>query len=63
MYLRSNRFIAMEIDQPAIDYQAMARSMDVPARRIEKATDTALAVEAAIASGQTNLFEIVIRVA
>jgi benzoylformate decarboxylase len=56
----SNRFIAMEIDQPAIDYEAMARSMGVPARRIEKATDIAPAIEAAIASGQTHLVEILI---
>jgi benzoylformate decarboxylase len=59
----SNRLIAMEIDQPPIDYPAMARSMGVPARRIEKATNIAPAVEAAIASGQANLIEIVISVA
>jgi benzoylformate decarboxylase len=56
----SNRFIAMDIEKPTIDYLALARSMGVPTRRIEKATDIAPAVEAAIASGQTNLIEIVI---
>ena len=55
---RSNRFIAMDIDQPAIDYLALARSMGVPARRIERATDIAGAVEAGIASGHPNLIEI-----
>jgi benzoylformate decarboxylase len=57
---RSNRFIAMDIDNPAIDYLALARSMGVAARRIEKATEIAPAVEAGIASGQANLIEIVI---
>ncbi len=27
---RSNRFIAMEVVEPAIDYMAMAQSMGVP---------------------------------
>jgi benzoylformate decarboxylase len=57
---RSNRFIALDIAEPAIDYLALARSMGVSARRIEKATEIAPAVEAAIASGQANLIEIVI---
>ncbi len=57
---RTNRFIAMDIDQPAIDYQALARSMGVPARRIDKASDIAPAIEAGIASGKPNLIEIII---
>jgi benzoylformate decarboxylase len=57
---RSNRFIAMDIEKPVIDYLALARSMGVRASRIEKATDIASAVEAAIASGTPNLIEIVI---
>ncbi len=57
---RTNRFIAMDIDQPSIDYRAMAQSMGVPARRIEKAADIAPAIEAGIASGKPNLIEIVI---
>jgi Outer membrane efflux protein/Thiamine pyrophosphate enzyme, C-terminal TPP binding domain len=56
----SNRFIAVDIEKPTIDFLALARSMGVPGRRIEKATDIAPAIEAAIASGQTNLIEIVI---
>ncbi|MBW8708410.1 MAG: thiamine pyrophosphate-binding protein [Alphaproteobacteria bacterium] len=57
---RTNRFIAMDIDQPLIDYQAMACSMGIPARRIDKASDIAPAIEAGIASGKPNLLEIVI---
>jgi benzoylformate decarboxylase len=57
---RTNRFIAMDIDRPGIDYQALAHAMGVSARRIEKASDIAPAVEAGIASGKPNLLEIVI---
>jgi benzoylformate decarboxylase len=57
---RSNRFIAMEVTEPAIDYLAMAQSMGVPGQRITKAADIAPAIEAGIASGAPNLIEIVI---
>jgi benzoylformate decarboxylase len=59
---RSNRFIAMDITDPPIDFLAMALSMGIPSRRIERAGDIAPAVEAGIASGVTNLIEIVIGV-
>ena len=57
---RANRFIAMELDQPAIDYPGLARSLGVPARRIERAADIAPAIEAGIASRMPNLIEVVI---
>ncbi|HEX3984548.1 MAG TPA: thiamine pyrophosphate-binding protein [Acidisoma sp.] len=59
---RSNRFIAMDITEPAIDYLALAASMGVPARRVERAGDIAPAIEAGIASGTANLIEIMIGV-
>jgi benzoylformate decarboxylase len=43
---QTSRFIAMDIDQPAIDYVALAASMGLPARRVDRATDIASAVEA-----------------
>jgi benzoylformate decarboxylase len=55
---KTNRFIAMDIQQPAIDYPSLARAMGVPARRVERAADIASAIEAGIASGNTNLVEI-----
>jgi benzoylformate decarboxylase len=58
--VQRHRFIAMDIDQPAIDYMALARSMGVPARRIERAADIAPAIEAGIASGRANLIEVLI---
>ncbi len=54
----SNRFIAMDLADPAIDYLALAASMGVPARRVERACDIAAAVEAGIASGRPNLIEV-----
>jgi len=58
--VRSNRFIAMDLTDPAIDYVSLARSMGVPGRRVERASDIAPAIEAGIASRRPNLIEIVI---
>jgi benzoylformate decarboxylase len=55
---RANRFIAMEIIDPAVDFLALAASMGVPAQSIGRATDIAPALEAAIASSAPNLIEI-----
>jgi len=57
---RSNRFIAMDVTEPAIDYMALAQSMGLPGRRIERAADIAPAIEAGIASRQPNLIEVII---
>lgn len=50
----------MDLEHPVIDYVALAKSMGVPAQQIERATDVAPAIEAAIASGTTNFIEILI---
>jgi benzoylformate decarboxylase len=55
---RANRFIAMDILEPAIDFLALAASMGVPAQRIDQAADIAPTLEAAISSGAPNLIEI-----
>ena len=55
---RANRFIAMEITDPPIDFLALAAAMGVPARRVERAADIAGAVEDGIASNRPNLIEI-----
>ncbi|KAB0678840.1 thiamine pyrophosphate-binding protein [Aureimonas leprariae] len=57
---RANSFIAMDLVDPPIDFQALAASMGVPARRVERPEDVAGAIEAGIASGAPNLVEIVI---
>ncbi len=55
---QSNHFIAMDITSPPVDYLALAASMGVPARRIDRAVEIAAAVEEGIASGRPNLIEI-----
>jgi benzoylformate decarboxylase len=57
---RSNRFIAMDLDDPAIDFSALGRAFGVPARCVTRAADIAPAIEAGIRSGAPNLIEIVI---
>jgi benzoylformate decarboxylase len=60
---RTNRFIAMDITEPSVDYQALAQSMGVPSRRIVRAADIAPALEESVRSGSPNLVEIMIGVA
>lgn len=55
---QSNRFIGMDIADPAVDFLALARSMGVSARRVERAADIAGAVEDGITSGLPNLVEL-----
>ncbi|MBA3845454.1 MAG: DUF1549 domain-containing protein, partial [Planctomycetes bacterium] len=55
-----DRFIAMDLDRPAIDFLALAQALGVPARRVERAQDVAAAIEAGIASRTANLVEVVI---
>jgi benzoylformate decarboxylase len=55
---RANRFIGMDILDPAIDFLALAASMGLPANRIDRAAEIAPALEAAISSGAPNLIEI-----
>jgi benzoylformate decarboxylase len=57
---RTNRFIGMDIDRPAIGFGALAAAMGVPAIRIDKAADIEPAVRDGITSGAPNLVEIVI---
>ncbi len=59
--VRANRFIAMDLTDPRIDFPALAASMGVPARRITRAGDIAPAIEAGIRSGAPNLVEVVVR--
>ncbi|MCJ2061498.1 thiamine pyrophosphate-dependent enzyme [Methylobacterium sp. J-088] len=59
--VRANRFIAMDLTDPRIDFPALAASMGVPARRVTAAADIAPAIEAGIRSGGANLVEVVVR--
>ena len=57
---KTEQFIAMDINNPAIDFQAMAQSMGVSSQRIEKFGDIEVAVDAAIKSQKPNLIEIIV---
>jgi benzoylformate decarboxylase len=57
---RTNRFIAMDLVDPPIDFLALAKSMGIPARRIDRARDIVPAVEAGIASHTANLIELAV---
>ncbi len=57
---QNDRYIAMDLVDPPVDYLALAASMGVTARRIERAGDIAPAVSAGICSGQPNLIEVMI---
>jgi len=59
--VRANRFIAMDLTDPRVDYLALATSMGVPSRRVTRAADIAPAIEAGIRSGGANLVEVVVR--
>lgn len=59
--VRANRFIAMDLTEPRIDFPALATSMGVPSRRVTRAADIAPAIEAGIRSGGANLVEVVVR--
>ncbi|ARW47923.1 acetolactate synthase large subunit [Acetobacter senegalensis DSM 18889] len=51
---------AMDIVDPQIDYQALARSMGVPSSRVTRAADIAPTLEAALATDGPTLVEIMI---
>ena len=57
---REGTYPAMDIVNPSIDYQALARSMGVPSTRLTRAADIAPALEAALATDGPSLVEIVI---
>jgi benzoylformate decarboxylase len=56
--VRADRFIAMDLVDPPIDFLALAKSMGVPAQRLNTVADIAPAIEAAIASGGPSILEI-----
>src|SRR3984893_2637346 len=51
-------FLAMDIRDPRVDYQFLARSMGVPAQKVSSKAEISGMVEAALASGKSHLIEI-----
>jgi benzoylformate decarboxylase len=56
--VRTGRMVAMDIDDPPVDFVALARSMGVEATLVEKAGDVADAARAAYDSGRPHLLEL-----
>jgi benzoylformate decarboxylase len=54
----TGRYVAMDIDQPPVDYVSLARGMGVDAVLAEKATDVADAARAAFDAEKPSLIEI-----
>ncbi|HVE94166.1 MAG TPA: thiamine pyrophosphate-binding protein [Acidimicrobiales bacterium] len=54
----TDTFVGMDLDNPEIDYQALARSMGVAATHVEKASEIGDAARAALATGRPHLLEI-----
>lgn len=55
---RTGRYVAMDLDEPAIDYVALAQSMGVAATRVERAHDVGDALRLALDSGRPHLIDL-----
>ncbi len=56
--VRTGRYVAMEIEDPPVDYVSLAESMGVEATLVEKATDVGDAVQRALDAGRAHLLEL-----
>ena len=61
-YAATGQSVAMDMDEPPVDFVALARSMGVDAALVEKATDVGDAARAAWDSGRPMLLELPIAV-
>lgn len=57
---KSNKFIAMDIQDPAIDFQSLAKSMGMQSQQIKDAKEIQSTVSRAIESNEPNLIEIIV---
>ena len=57
-FAETGESVAMDMDEPPVDFVALARSMGVDAALIEKATDVGDAARAAWESGRPMLLEL-----
>jgi benzoylformate decarboxylase len=54
-------FIAMDICQPKVDFQSLARSMGVASTFVNSHREIGEAVQAALSTGKTHLIEIPVK--
>jgi benzoylformate decarboxylase len=57
---KTDRFVGMDIREPAIDYTALAASMGVPGRRVTDPAEITPALREALASGGPRLLEVMV---
>jgi benzoylformate decarboxylase len=53
-----DKYVAMDLDKPLIDYIGLARALGVPGERVEKAADVGAAVGRALKSGGPALIDV-----
>jgi benzoylformate decarboxylase len=58
--VRTGRFVGMDLDEPPIDFVALARSMAVDATTVDSTADVGDAVRAALAAGRPHVLELTI---
>ena len=58
---RTGRFVGMDLDDPPVDFVALARSMAIDATRVDSANDVGDAVKQALDRGGPHLLEVPIR--
>jgi benzoylformate decarboxylase len=56
--VRTGRFIGMDLDEPPVDFMALARSMGVDSTPVEHAGDVGDAVRSAVAAGRPHVLEL-----
>jgi len=56
----SDKFVGMDIKDPAIDYVGLARAMGVPGRRVTDPNDVAPALREAAEQGGPSLIEVIV---
>ena len=54
----ADRYVAMDLDDPRVDFVRLAGSLGVPAERIEKAADVGSALHRALASSGPTLLDV-----
>ena len=56
----TDQFVAMDMDNPAIDFAGVAKSMGMPSRLVTDPSQIATALKEALASGGPNLVEVIV---
>jgi benzoylformate decarboxylase len=59
-FRKTDKFVGMDMDDPAIDFVALAQSMGVPARRITNPQDAGPALRESIQSGGPSLLDVTV---